>query len=49
MNVGTSNCIWIHTGDDGSSPMEGYNIIIDDDWSRFGRCNGYDMASEYLG
>ena len=53
IDVGTGDCIWIHTGDDGidgNGLMEGYNIIIDGgDWGRFGRSNGYDVASEYLG
>ena len=53
IDVGTGDCIWIHTGDDGidgNGRMEGYNIIIDGgDWGRFGRANGYDVASEYLG
>lgn len=53
IDVGTGDCIWIHTGDDGidgNGRMEGYNIIIDGgDWGRFGRPNGYHVASEYLG
>jgi competence protein ComEC len=53
IDVGTGDSIWIHTGDDGidgNGRMEGYNIIIDGgDWGRFGRANGYDVASEYLG
>jgi beta-lactamase superfamily II metal-dependent hydrolase len=52
IDVGTGDCIWIHTGDDGidgNGRMEGYNIIIDGgDWGRFGRANGYAAASEYL-
>lgn len=52
IDVGTGDCIWIHTGDDGidgNGRMEGYNIIIDGgDWGRFGRVNGHDVASEYL-
>ncbi len=53
IDVGTGDSIWIHTGDDGidgNGRMEGYNIIIDGgDWGRFGRVNGYHVASEYLG
>ncbi len=53
IDVGTGDCLWIHTGDDGvdgNGQMEGYNIIIDGgDWGRFGRSNGYSAASEYLG
>ena len=53
IDVGTGDCIWIHTGDDGidgNGRMEGYNIIIDGgDWGRFGRVNGYNTISEYLG
>ena len=52
IDVGTGDCIWIHTGDDGidgNGRMEGYNIMIDGgDWGRFGRVNGYTVASEYL-
>ena len=32
IDVGTGDCVWIHTGDDGingNGRMEGYNIIID--------------------
>ena len=53
IDVGTGDCIWIHTGDDGikgNGILEGYNIIIDGgDWGRFGRADGYAAASEYLG
>ena len=53
IDVGTGDCIWIHTGDDGidgNGTLEGYNIIIDGgDWGRFGRADGYAAASEYLG
>ena len=53
LDVGTGDSIWIHTGDDGiegNGTLEGYNIIIDGgDWGRFGRANGYAVASEYLG
>jgi len=53
IDVGTGDSIWIHTGDDGidgNGRMEGYNIIIDGgSWGLFGRANGYDAASEYLG
>ena len=53
IDVGTGDCIWIHTGDDGiegNGILEGYNIIIDGgDWGRFGRADGYAVASEYLG
>ena len=52
IDVGTGDCIWIHTGDDGideNGRMEGYNIIIDGgDWGRFGRANGYYVASESM-
>ena len=53
IDVGTGDCIWIHTGDDGiegNGTLEGYNIIIDGgDWGRFGRVDGYAVAGEYLG
>jgi len=53
IDVGTGDCIWIHTGDDGidgNGRMEGYNIIIDGgDWGKFGRANAYNTISEYLG
>ena len=53
LDVGTGDSIWIHTGDDrieGNGRLEGYNIVIDGgDWGRFGRANGYDVASDYLG
>lgn len=53
IDVGTGDCIWIHTGDDGvagNGRLDGLNIIIDGgDWGRFGRVDGYDVISEYLG
>jgi competence protein ComEC len=53
LDVGSGDCIWIHTGDDGipgNGKYEGLNIIIDGgDWGRFGRVDGYIPASDYLG
>jgi competence protein ComEC len=53
IDVGTGDCVWIHTGDDGipgNGVLEGLNIVIDGgDWGRFGRADGYLAASEYLG
>jgi competence protein ComEC len=52
IDVGTGDCIWIHTGDDGvpgNGRLEGYDIIIDGgDNGAFGRADGYAFASEYL-
>ncbi len=52
IDVGTGDCIWIRTGDDGipgNGRFEGYNIIIDGgDLGNFGRANGYAFASQYL-
>jgi competence protein ComEC len=53
IDVGTGDCIWIRTGDDGidgNGRLEGYNIVIDGgDWGKLGRADGYAAASEYLG
>lgn len=52
IDVGTGDCIWIRTGDDGingNGTLEGYNIIIDGgDWGRGGRIDGYAFASAYF-
>ncbi|HKX46042.1 MAG TPA: MBL fold metallo-hydrolase [Planctomycetota bacterium] len=52
IDVGTGDCIWIRTGDDGipgNGRFEGLNIVVDGgDWGRFGRVDGYAFASEYL-
>lgn len=52
IDVGTGDCIWIHTGDDGipgNGKLEGFNIIIDGgDAPSFGRVDGYQAASQYL-
>ena len=52
IDVGTADCIWIHTGDDGidgNGTLEGYNIIIDGgDAPNFGHVDGYSTAVEYL-
>ena len=52
IDVGTGDCIWIHTGDDGipgNGKFEGYNIIIDGgDWGRTDRIDGYKFAKKYL-
>ncbi|HTF90469.1 MAG TPA: MBL fold metallo-hydrolase [Planctomycetota bacterium] len=52
IDVGTGDCVWIHTGDDGiagNSRLDGLNIIIDGgDNGAFGRIDGYTPASDYL-
>jgi len=52
IDVGTGDCIWIKTADDGipnNGRMEGLNIIIDGgDAPSFGRVDGYEAASKYL-
>jgi competence protein ComEC len=52
IDVGTGDCIWIRTGDDGipgNGRLEGLNIVIDGgDSGQFGRVRGYDFASAYL-
>ena len=52
LDVGTGDCIWIRTGDDGipgNGQLEGYNILIDGgDAPSFGRVDGYKAASAYL-
>jgi len=52
IDVGTGDCIWIHTGDDGiagNGRLDGLNIIIDGgDNGSFGRIDGYTPASDYL-
>ncbi|HZM00416.1 MAG TPA: MBL fold metallo-hydrolase [Planctomycetota bacterium] len=52
IDVGTGDCIWIRTGDDGvpgNGRLEGYDIVIDGgDGGAFGRIDGYSFASEYL-
>ena len=52
LDVGTGDCIWIRTGDDGiahNGQLEGYNIVIDGgDAPSFGRVDGYKAASAYL-
>lgn len=52
LDVGTGDCIWIRTGDDGvdgNGQFEGLNILIDGgDQPSFGRVDGYTAASAYL-
>lgn len=52
LNVGTGDCIWIRTGDDGianNGQLEGFNLLIDGgDAPSFGRVDGYKAASAYL-
>ena len=52
IDVGTGDCIWIRTGDDGvpgNGRLEGKNIVIDGgDWGLIGRIDGYAFASAYL-
>ena len=52
IDVGTGDCIWIKTGDDGidgNGRFEGLNIVIDGgDSGLFGRIDGYSFAKDYL-
>jgi len=52
IDVGTGDCIWIRTGDDGipgNGRHEGLTILIDGGGApRFGRENGYKSASQHL-
>lgn len=52
IDVGTGDCIWIRTGDDGvpgNGRLEGHDIIIDGgDGGTLGRIDGYEFASAYL-
>jgi len=52
LDVGTGDCIWIRTGDDGivsNGQLEGFNLVIDGgDAPSFGRVDGYKAASAYL-
>jgi len=52
IDVGSGDCIWIHTGDDGipgNGRLEGYDILIDGgDAPMFGHVNGYETAVAYL-
>ena len=52
IDVGSGDCIWIHTGDDGipgNGKLEGYNILIDGgDAPSFGHVDGYATALKYL-
>lgn len=52
IDVGTGDCIWIKTGDDGipgNGRYEGRSVIIDGgDWGKLGRIDGYAFASAYL-